>query len=254
MLNISATSSLVKPSSQPSVGHYKDSNPLSKAVSKPSTPRPSTPLCPPISIDSFLEEDNVSSSVSTARITYFFDDSRGGSFLSIPHLGRSGSASTAGITRILETWLSEKIANPVNSTQASSSIIPILEEPIQQVTDSITSQLQAHAAKYLSALSKVYIQVQTGHVFDLSKCCDDSDVLWAAQEFYQQYPLFLDLTIWTRSLPTPGEACVSKPLPATSSTISKSSYSSTTYSKMVFDSPSHHATELLLHFLKTYHQ
>jgi hypothetical protein len=198
----------------------------------------------------FLDSDTT---VTMARVTYFFDDGRCGGFLSIPHLGRHGSANTAGIARILERWLIEKTSNP----EVPTTIIPILEEPIEQTTTSITDRLRSEGSEHLSSLAKVAINVNAGHIFTLPRCCDDEGVLWAAQQFHQEYPLFLDLTI--HSIPfssSPGSTSDSSPTspivssPRVASFNSSDSYSATSFTRATFCHDSPRVTELLLHFQK----
>ncbi|KAI9291734.1 hypothetical protein K502DRAFT_368186 [Neoconidiobolus thromboides FSU 785] len=191
--------------------------------------------------DEFINQDT---SVTLARITYFFDDGHCGGFLSIPHLGRHGSASTAAIARILERWLVEKTSNPADST----TIIPILEEPIDQTTASITERIQAEGADYIGNLAKVAIHVNAGHIFTLQQCCEDDGVLWAAQKFQQEYPLFLDLTIHTVPI---GSKPANQPFfDKTKIPISTpSSDSAISYTKVSSDSVSNQ-TEVLLYFKK----
>lgn len=191
-------------------------------------------------LERFLGKDT--STVTMARVTYFFDDGHCGGFLSIPHLGRHGSAHTAGVARILERWLVEKTSNPETST----TIIPILEEPIEQIAASITERLHAEGGEHLASLAKVAIHVNTGHIFTLGQCCDDEGVQWAARRFQQEYPLFLDLTIHTVPFSNSSESALTR-FPPVSST---SPYSATSYARAQFSPKSPRSTEILLHFQK----
>lgn len=177
-----------------------------------------------------------------ARVTYFFDDGHCGGFLSIPHLGRHGSAHTAGVARILERWLVEKTSNPA----ANTTIIPILEEPIGSVTQAIIERLRVEGSNHLASLAKVAIHVTTGHIFTLSSCCDDEGVQWAANKFKQEYPLFLDLTIHT----VPFSQSPTQPLLSTPCLPSPSPYRAISYTQAQFSKDPTRTTEILLHFQK----
>ncbi|KAF8935119.1 hypothetical protein BGZ58_005243 [Dissophora ornata] len=130
-------------------------------------------------------------SVSTIRSTYFFDGiGRGGGFLAIPHLASHGSAKTNVICRLLESWLTKKLVEPTISDS-----IPVLEDSIQSSVQSIESYLKADP-KVWTGISQAYIHIRCGHVFMLDACCDDETIVHlGADEFYQDYPLFVDVEI-----------------------------------------------------------
>ncbi|KAI0244135.1 hypothetical protein L0F63_001360, partial [Massospora cicadina] len=209
--------------------------------SAPTSPlRPPTPPSLPAEVTSpvlaFLGTDT---SV-TMRVTYFFDDGHCGGFLSIPHLGRHGSSHTVGVARILERWLVEKTSNPESRT----TLVPILEEPIESITQSIIEQLRADGKGHLSSLAKVAIHVNAGHSFTLDRCCDDDGVQWAARRFQQEYPLFLDLTIHTVNVTSKPRSTPKLP------TAAASPYSATAYASVTFDKNIDRPTQILLHFQK----
>ncbi|KAF9304077.1 hypothetical protein BGZ74_002442 [Mortierella antarctica] len=145
------------------------------------------------SYTSFLRtmEEDYWKSVSTIRSTYFFDGiGRGGGFLAIPHLASHGNTKTNGICRLLEAWLTKKLVEPTISDS-----IPVLEDNIQSSVQSIERQLR-HDPKMWAGISQAFIHIRCGHVFMLDACCDDETIVHlGADEFYQEYPLFVDVEI-----------------------------------------------------------
>lgn len=130
-------------------------------------------------------------SVSTIRSTYFFDGiGRGGGFLAIPHLASHGNAKTNVLCRLLEDWLTKKLVEPTISDS-----IPVLEDSIQSSILSIERHLKADPRVW-AGISQAFIHIRCGHVFMLDSCCDDKTIVHlGADEFYQDYPLFVDVEI-----------------------------------------------------------
>ncbi|KAG0281641.1 hypothetical protein BGZ95_001000 [Linnemannia exigua] len=130
-------------------------------------------------------------SVSTIRSTYFFDGiGRGGGFLAIPHLASHGNAKTNTLCRLLEAWLTKKLVEPTISDS-----IPVLEDSIQSSILSIERHLKADPRVW-AGISQAFIHIRCGHVFMLDSCCDDKTIVHlGADEFYQDYPLFVDVEI-----------------------------------------------------------
>ncbi|KAF9971480.1 hypothetical protein BGZ73_005580 [Actinomortierella ambigua] len=127
-------------------------------------------------------------SVSTIRTTYFFDGiGRGGGFLAIPHIASHGNAKTNALCRLLEAWLTKKLVEPTISDS-----IPVLEDDIQTSVKSI----EKHLCQVWAGISKSCIHIRCGHVFMLDTCCDDETIVHlGADEFYVDYPLFVDVEI-----------------------------------------------------------
>ncbi|KAG0039021.1 hypothetical protein BGZ82_010027 [Podila clonocystis] len=142
---------------------------------------------------SFLRtmEEDYWKSVSTIRSTYFFDGiGRGGGFLAIPHLASHGNAKTNVICRLLEAWLTKKLVEPTISDS-----IPVLEDNIQSSVQSIERHLRQDP-KVWAGISQAFVHIRCGHVFMLDACCDDETIVHlGADEFYQDYPLFVDVEI-----------------------------------------------------------
>ncbi|KAG0380510.1 hypothetical protein BGX24_007705 [Mortierella sp. AD032] len=130
-------------------------------------------------------------SASTIRSTYFFDGiGRGGGFLAIPHLASHGNAKTNALCRLLEVWLTKKLVEPTISDS-----IPVLEDSIQSSIISIERHLKADPRVW-AGISQAFIHIRCGHVFMLDSCCDDKTIVHlGADEFYQDYPLFVDVEI-----------------------------------------------------------
>ncbi|KAG0049380.1 hypothetical protein BGZ83_005839 [Gryganskiella cystojenkinii] len=143
---------------------------------------------------SFLKmmEEDYWKSVSTIRSTYFFDGiGRGGGFLAIPHLASHGNAKTNMICRLLESWLTKKLVEPTISEDS----IPVLEDNIQSSVESIERHLKTDP-RIWNGISQAFIHIRCGHVFMLDACCDDETIVHlGADEFYQDYPLFVDVEI-----------------------------------------------------------
>ncbi|GJJ73356.1 hypothetical protein EMPS_05714 [Entomortierella parvispora] len=138
-----------------------------------------------------MMEEDYWKSVSTIRSTYFFDGiGRGGGFLAIPHLASHGNAKTNVICRLLEAWLTKKLVEPTISDS-----IPVLEDNIQSSVQSIERHLKADPRVW-AGISQAFIHIRCGHVFMLDACCDDQTIVHlGADEFYQEYPLFVDVEI-----------------------------------------------------------
>ncbi|KAF9427148.1 hypothetical protein BGZ94_005401 [Podila epigama] len=145
------------------------------------------------SYKSFLKtmEEDYWKSVSTIRSTYFFDGiGCGGGFLAIPHIASHGNAKTNVICRLLEQWLTRKLVEPTISDS-----IPVLEDNIESSVQSIERHLR-HDLKVWAGISQAFIHIRCGHVFMLDACCDDETIVHlGADEFYQDYPLFVDVEI-----------------------------------------------------------
>ncbi|ORX98216.1 hypothetical protein K493DRAFT_258259 [Basidiobolus meristosporus CBS 931.73] len=144
--------------------------------------------------------------VSTVRSTYFFDIGRGGGFLSIPHIGSHGSVATSFIARVVEHWLGDKLAGSADA----EDFIPILEDGVDKSARSILQRLKNDLfsssvtrteLRSFAKLSKVFVEVRAGHVFSLPKCCDDATVVQlGVEEFFQEYPLFVDMSVKVKPL------------------------------------------------------
>ncbi|KAK9704054.1 hypothetical protein K7432_010417 [Basidiobolus ranarum] len=151
-------------------------------------------------------ESECFAAVSTVRSTYFFDIGRGGGFLSIPHIGSHGSVATSFIARVVEHWLGDKLAGSADG----QDFIPILEEKVDKLAQSImqclksdlfSSSVTRAELHSFSKLSKVFVEVRAGHVFSLPKCCDDATVVQlGVEEFFQEYPLFVDMSVKVKPL------------------------------------------------------
>lgn len=156
------------------------------------------------SIQTKMEQD-CWKSVSTIHSTYFFDGiGRGGGFLAIPHIASHGNAKTNALCRLLEGWLTKKLVEPTISDS-----IPVLEDSIQSSVLSIESHLKADPRVW-AGISQAFIQIRCGHVFMLDTCCDDETIIHlGADEFYQNYPLFVDVEI--KMLADPAQQSRSQP-------------------------------------------
>jgi hypothetical protein len=136
---------------------------------------------------------------STIRTTFFFDGIGGGGFLSFPHLGNHGSANTAKIMRVLEHWLCEKLTEP-----STPDTIPILEAGIENSAQQILAKLRSEC-KVFSGVAKCHVHVRNGHVFMLHACqiFDDETISrLGSDDFFQRYPLFVDVSIRMQAQPS----------------------------------------------------
>ncbi|KAG0006908.1 hypothetical protein BGZ65_001985 [Modicella reniformis] len=112
----------------------------------------------------------------------------------IPHLASHGNSKTNVLCRLLEAWLTKKLVEPTISDS-----IPVLEDNIQSSVLSIERHLKADPKVWVG-ISQAFIQIRCGHVFMLDACCDDETIVHlGADEFYQDYPLFVDVEIKMRS-------------------------------------------------------
>jgi len=130
------------------------------------------------------ENKGYSSPVSIFERTCYFN---GANSYAIPNRGDYIQPALQNIARILELWVMEKLSN-------TGETIPILEEYPQFSAESIMSKLK-EAASALNGLAKVLINIRAGHVYLLHMIGDVIVMDQNCERFFQQFPLFVNVSI-----------------------------------------------------------
>lgn len=118
----------------------------------------------------------------------------------MPTLGNANTKTAAHLSRLFEEWLQDKLCH-----QMISDRLPILEDSVDLLAEDIMNKLKSRTSvRGLGSGLKIRIKVRTGHVY-----CFDQLIQQDAQslsvphlltpdmmDFIQQFPLFLDTTIY----------------------------------------------------------
>ncbi|KAI9319332.1 hypothetical protein BX666DRAFT_1854670 [Dichotomocladium elegans] len=140
--------------------------------------------------DTAFDEDEMSNA-SCYQNTYFMDG--GNRFISLPTLGNSNTKAASFISRVFEDWLEQKIYGK----QEDDPTLPILEDSVECVANQILGQLKQHA---FPGISKALVKVRTGHVYTYHQLENGQPLITEDMEgFFQQFPLFVEVTIRTSS-------------------------------------------------------
>jgi len=123
---------------------------------------------------------------SFQKICYF----NGADSYAIPHRGNHIQPASQNIAHILEWWLTEKLSHTGHTDEA----IPILDESPQISAESIMSKLR-EAASALNGLAKVLINIRAGHAYLLHMIGDVIVMDQNCERFFQQFPLFVNVSI-----------------------------------------------------------
>ncbi|GBB84179.1 hypothetical protein RclHR1_10800006 [Rhizophagus clarus] len=131
-----------------------------------------------------LCENSYGPPVSSFQRTCYFN---GANSFAIPNRGDYIQPASQNIAHILELWLTEKLSD-------TGEAIPILEELPQISAESIMSKLRK-AAPALDGLAKVLINIRAGHVYLLHMIGDVVVMDQNCERFFQQFPLFVNVSI-----------------------------------------------------------
>ncbi|CAG8694768.1 uncharacterized protein OCT59_019412 [Rhizophagus irregularis] len=130
------------------------------------------------------ENRSYGSPVSSFERTCYFN---GANSFAIPNRGDYIQPASQNIAHILELWLTEKLSN-IGET------IPILEEYPQISAESIMTKLKETVSS-LNGLEKVLINIRAGHVYLLHMIGDVVVMDQNCERFFQQFPLFVNVSI-----------------------------------------------------------
>lgn len=125
-------------------------------------------------------------------------------FSQLPSLGNSSSSKDATlISRLFEEWLEQKLCGK----QADDPLLPILEDNVDSIANEILDRLKhAFVPKYVS---KALIKIRTGHVYTYHQLEDGQPLITQdMEEFFQQFPLFVEITIHTTTQHAENEKCI----------------------------------------------
>ncbi|CAG8517739.1 1947_t:CDS:2 [Ambispora leptoticha] len=131
-----------------------------------------------------------SPTVSGSKATYFFNFGS-----NVVKFTDSNSQTDPIVIWIHETcleWLKEKLQH-----YSSDAPVPIFQEPSKIIVQEIMSKLRG-AHLNLDGISQVQINICAGHVFFIHKINDRIE--YDGQEFFQQLPLFLEISIEIQSV------------------------------------------------------
>ncbi|KAI8137570.1 hypothetical protein BJV82DRAFT_634859 [Fennellomyces sp. T-0311] len=141
-------------------------------------------------IDSFQDELATMDDSACYQNTYFMDG--GNRFISLPTLGNTNTKAAAQISRFFEEWLENKIYD-----KQQDDPLPILEDSVDYLAHDILVQLKRNR---LWGLSKVFVKIRTGHVYTYHQLEDGQPLITQdMEEFFQQFPLFVEVIIRTTS-------------------------------------------------------
>lgn len=138
-------------------------------------------------ISAFIEEllqDEIDGFVASfQKICYF----NGADAYAVPHRGNHIQPASVNIAHIVEWWLTEKLSH-------TGETIPILEESPQTSAESIMFKLR-EVASALNGMAKVLINIRAGHVYSLHMIGDEIVMAPNYERFFQQFPLFVNVSI-----------------------------------------------------------
>ncbi|ORZ24637.1 hypothetical protein BCR42DRAFT_446560, partial [Absidia repens] len=164
-------------------------------------------------------ESNAESSIS--KNTYFMDGAN--RFISVPMLGNTTTKGGAGISRLFEEWLANKLYHqPGPSSPNSNTMIvesngftnddsvpivvdqrlPILQDQVELVAEDILNTMKSSNYSWQrNGLEKIMIKVRTGHVYTYHSLEDGQPLITQdMEELFQQFPLFVECHVYTTSL------------------------------------------------------
>ncbi|CAI2198065.1 1534_t:CDS:2, partial [Funneliformis geosporum] len=134
-------------------------------------------------IDELLQDENDGFVASFQKICYF----NGADAYAVPHRGNHIQPASQNIAHIVEWWLTEKLSH-------TGETIPILEESPQTSAESIIFKIR-EVASALNGMAKVLINIRAGHVYSLHMIGDEIVMAPNYERFFQQFPLFVNVSI-----------------------------------------------------------
>ncbi|CAO3668370.1 unnamed protein product [Rhizopus stolonifer] len=147
--------------------------------------------------ESFIPFENSMTDLENSKIskyqnTYFMDG--GNRFISLPTLGNTSTKSASHISRIFEDWLQHKLYY-----QGYDQRLPILEDSVELLAEDIINKLKSrNSVKGLTGLARIFMKIRTGHVYTYHSMEDGQPLITEdMSDFFQQFPLFIEIVIYT---------------------------------------------------------
>ncbi|EIE81407.1 hypothetical protein G6F46_000524 [Rhizopus delemar] len=139
-----------------------------------------------------IMNDPENTRISKYQNTYFMDG--GNRFISLPTLGNTSTKAASHISRMFEDWLQQKLCY-----QTYDERLPILEDSVELLAEDIVNKLKSrNSIRGLTGLSRILIKIRTGHVYTYHSLKDGQPLITADMEgFFQQFPLFVEIIIYT---------------------------------------------------------
>ncbi|OBZ82052.1 hypothetical protein A0J61_09899 [Choanephora cucurbitarum] len=143
-----------------------------------------------------FEQSMQNSKVSHCQNTYFMDG--GNRFISLPMLGNACTKAASHISRVFEEWLQNKLYHQ-NAMDDLFERLPILEDSVELLAEDVINRLKSrNSVRGLIGLSRILIKIRTGHVYTYHPLENGQPLITADMEdFFQQFPLFVETTIYT---------------------------------------------------------
>ncbi|CAO3621138.1 unnamed protein product [Mucor hiemalis] len=137
-------------------------------------------------------EDPGNGRVSRYQNTYFMDG--GNRFISLPTLGNTSTKAASHISRVFEDWLQNKL---YHQNEDGLERLPILEDSVELLAEDVVNKLKSrNSVRGLTGLSRIFIKFRTGHVYTYHQS-DQPLITEDMEDFFQQFPLFVEIIIYT---------------------------------------------------------
>lgn len=114
----------------------------------------------------------------------------------LPNLGNTSTKSASHISRVFEDWLQNKLYHQTNTDER----LPILEDSVELLAEDIVNKLKSrNSVRGLTGLQQIYVQLRAGHVYSYNSLKEEGQPIITEdmQDFFQQFPLFIEITIYT---------------------------------------------------------
>lgn len=139
-----------------------------------------------------LMEDPGNGRASRYQNTYFMDG--GNRFISLPTLGNTSTKAASHISRVFEDWLQNKL---YHQNEDGLERLPILEDSVELLAEDVVNKLKSrNSVRGLTGLSRILIKFRTGHVYTYHQL-DQPLITEDMEDFFQQFPLFVEIIIYT---------------------------------------------------------
>lgn len=98
---------------------------------------------------------------------------------------------------MFEDWLQNKLYH--QHVDDGLERLPILEDSVELLVEDIINKMKSrNSIKGITGLSRIMIQIRTGHVYTYHQLNDGQPLITADMEdFFQQFPLFVEIIIHT---------------------------------------------------------
>ncbi|KAI8352526.1 hypothetical protein BD560DRAFT_357992 [Blakeslea trispora] len=143
-------------------------------------------------------QDSNNGKISHCQNTYFMDG--GNRFISLPMLGNAYTRAASHISRVFEEWLQNKLYHQ-NAMDDLFERLPILEDSVELLAEDVINRLKSrNSVRGLIGLSRILVKIRTGHVYTYHPLENGQPLITADMEdFFQQFPLFVETSIYTMS-------------------------------------------------------